>query len=374
MSSVAWAGTLKSTHYWDCNGQGCDATVLQPWDASSYWSPSQYAPQDPEDHGGPSEYGEKMWFTGAASDALADLLGDDDGCCGSDADSTGCGKCVLLRNPGAVQADWRAIAMKKNRCPPWSAGCDRVHFDLAVPGFDHFAYSTANVCGPQTSGWAEQPTDRDESHASYTLGDWYVRHANTALAEAECDALPAEYQARPPAPTPTHSHRRAGSAPSAQSGLGPADTCRVAGAQGGCRLFARWGWTTGDPDLEYAVVPCPPAFTAHVQAAFGPDGPAGSRRCPTDNNCGCDWATADICSGAGDGSVCFAECCCPFAPAPPSSTSDLPPPPPAPPLPPAPPGGYLPPPPSLPPVAPASSLPVATMIAAGGIGGGLTFL
>ena len=215
MSSVAWAGTLKSTHYWDCNGQGCDATVLQPWDASSYWSPSQYAPQDPEDHGGPSEYGEKMWFTGAASDALADLLGDDDGCCGSDTDSTGCGKCVLLRNPGAVQADWRAIAMKKNRCPPWSAGCDRVHFDLAVPGFDHFAYSTANVCGPQTGGWAEQPPDRDESHASYTLGDWYVRHANTALAEAECDALPAEYQARPPAPAPTHSHRRAGSAPSA---------------------------------------------------------------------------------------------------------------------------------------------------------------
>ena len=90
-------------------------------------------------------------------------------------------------------------------------------------------------------------------------------------------------------------------------------------------------------------MPCPPAFTAHVQAAFGPDGPAGSTRCPTDNNCGCDWATADICSGAGDGSVCFAECCCPFAPAPPSSTSDLPP------------------------------LPVAT-IAAGGIGGGLTFL
>ena len=115
MSSVAWAGTLKSTHYWDCNGQGCDATVLQPWDASSYWSPSQYAPQDPEDHGGPSEYGEKMWFTGAASDALADLLGDDDGCCGSDTDSTGCGKCVLLRNPGAVQADWRAIAMKKGK-------------------------------------------------------------------------------------------------------------------------------------------------------------------------------------------------------------------------------------------------------------------
>ena len=29
---LAWAGHLKSTHYWDCNGQGCDSLVLQPWD------------------------------------------------------------------------------------------------------------------------------------------------------------------------------------------------------------------------------------------------------------------------------------------------------------------------------------------------------
>jgi hypothetical protein len=169
-------------------------------------------------------------------------------------------------------------------------------------------------------------------------------------------------------------------------------TCCVARAQAGCRLFAQWGWTTGDPDLEYAVVPCPPAFTAHVQAAFGAEGPADAADapplaprpprppptlCPTDNNCACAWATAAICSGAGDGSVCFLECCCRFAPSPPSSTSSPPPAPPpaspAPPLPPAPPGGYLPPPPTLPPLAPASSLPVAT-IAAGATGGGLAFL
>ena len=130
----------------------------------------------------------------------------------------------------------------------------------------------------------------------------------------------------------------------------------VARAQAGCRLFAQWGWTTGDPDLEYAVVPCPPAFTAHVQAAFGAEGPADAADapplaprpprppptlCPTDNNCACAWATAAICSGAGDGSVCFLECCCRFAPSPP--------------------------------LAPASSLPVAT-IAAGATGGGLAFL
>ena len=47
-----------------------------------------------------------------------------------------------------------------------------MHFDLAVPGFDHYDYSTANVCGPSTGGWAYQPAERDEAHASYTLGDW----------------------------------------------------------------------------------------------------------------------------------------------------------------------------------------------------------
>tara|TARA_B110001452_G_scaffold72908_1_gene58969 strand:- start:606 stop:971 length:366 start_codon:yes stop_codon:yes gene_type:complete len=119
-------------------------------------------PQDPYDHGGPTSYGEVLWVTGAASDALANALGADDGCCGADNDSTGCGKCVLLRNPDAVQSDWVAIAMKKNRCPPWSSGCDEpnVHFDLAIPGFDHFDYSTANICGPDSGGWCG-PSERE---------------------------------------------------------------------------------------------------------------------------------------------------------------------------------------------------------------------
>ncbi len=32
-----WAGSsMKATHYWDCSGQGCDATTLQPWDQAKY--------------------------------------------------------------------------------------------------------------------------------------------------------------------------------------------------------------------------------------------------------------------------------------------------------------------------------------------------
>ena len=199
MASVTWTGTLRSTHYWDCNGQGCDATLLQPWKTSRYSSPAGYQPQDPNDFGGPSQYGERLWMSGAASDALSELLGKDDGCCGRDWSEDGrllggCGRCVLVRNPTAVNSDWRAIVMKKNRCPPTSNMCRVPHLDIAVPGFDHFDYSEANVCGMEsratTGGWSVQPTQRDESHASYALGDWYRRHSSTAAAAGECDALP----------------------------------------------------------------------------------------------------------------------------------------------------------------------------------------
>ena len=55
-----WAGTLKATHYWDCNGQGCDAATLQPWAPAKYISSYGYAPQNPDDHGG-AIYGERLW-------------------------------------------------------------------------------------------------------------------------------------------------------------------------------------------------------------------------------------------------------------------------------------------------------------------------
>eukprot|EP00418_Pyrodinium_bahamense_P062568 CAMPEP_0179089620 /NCGR_PEP_ID=MMETSP0796-20121207/40845_1 /TAXON_ID=73915 /ORGANISM="Pyrodinium bahamense, Strain pbaha01" /LENGTH=167 /DNA_ID=CAMNT_0020787179 /DNA_START=199 /DNA_END=699 /DNA_ORIENTATION=- len=53
-----WRAGLKSTHFWDCNGGGCDATELKPWNLREYKYAPHYAPTDPEKHGG-SWYGEK---------------------------------------------------------------------------------------------------------------------------------------------------------------------------------------------------------------------------------------------------------------------------------------------------------------------------
>jgi len=226
-----WTTGVKLTHFWDCNGMACDAGTLQPWDQSKYVASPGYSPQNPENHGG-SVYGERMWLVGAASDSLSALLGENDPCCGSADVGMGCGKCVLIRVPGALESDWTALVMKKNRCPPWSNGCEegRIHFDMAIPGYDNLQYSTANVCGVRdNTGFASQ-------EASAVLGDWYNQYDNTAAAGASlCSTLPAEFVE-------------------------------------GCELFSAWGWSRGDPEAEYRVVDCPEPFKAHVAAQFNENG------------------------------------------------------------------------------------------------------
>ena len=224
--------TLTATHYWDCNGASCDSRTLQPWNERKYVYASAYAPIDPNDHGG-AVYGETIWLTGAASDALSALLQPDDGCCGTDPDGGGgCGKCVLVTNPTAVESTWKALVMKKNRCPPWSNGCEsgKVHLDIAVPAFDNLQFSTANVCGS-----ALRDTTTLTRAQSSTCGSWYTQSDST-LTGCDCGSLP------------------------------------VGAMRDGCERFRRWGWTSGDPQLTYEVVDCPSAFVDIVGGAFDAGG------------------------------------------------------------------------------------------------------
>jgi len=234
---------MKMTHYWDCSGQGCDAATLQPWDEHKYISPPGYGPQDPADFGG-ALFGEKMWLTGAASDALSGLMGPDDGCCGEDPNDGGvggCGKCALVQNPDSRHPDWTAVVMKKNRCPPWSNGCGagEPHFDVAAPGFDNLQWSTANVCGIRPG------TGFESQGQSETLGSWWSRCADTAECADLCDELPADFRK-------------------------------------GCRLFASWGWQRGDPErVKFRAVECPAAFVEHVSSSFGASGPTAPSATPS---------------------------------------------------------------------------------------------
>lgn len=205
---------MSLTHYWDCNGQGCDARTLQPFDMNKYVSPPGYGPQDPEEYGG-AKYGEKMWLTGAFSDTLM----------------IECGECIQIQNPDALEANWTAVIMAKNQCPASSnVACRIPHFDVAVPGFDNLQYSTANVCGERAGTGFAKKAD------SEALGKWYDHCPNTKECADRCDRLPQQFRKS-------------------------------------CRLFASWGWTRGDPkNVAHRKVQCPPAFVDHVASLFGPKG------------------------------------------------------------------------------------------------------
>jgi len=226
-----WRGGMQSTHYWDCNGHGCDAAYLSPWDQSKYVSPVQYAPMNPDQFGG-SVYGEKIWMTGATSDAVSQILGPDANDCGTDnGGGGGCGQCLLVKTNTANNKDWLVVIMKKNRCPPWSHGCGQgqFHMDFAVPGFDHLGYSTANICG---------------NHGTH------LSKGQSGI----CGAVPPAQCNCAQIPTHTPSLKR---------------------LRDGCELFKAWGWHTGTPSMDWRPVPCPRRFVEHVKldAAFSRAGP-----------------------------------------------------------------------------------------------------
>ena len=123
-------------------------------------------------------------MTGAASDSLSAILNGDDGCCGQDPDGGGgCGKCLLITNPSAVNSDWKVLVMKKNRCPPGSSGCaSSPHLDFAVPGYDNLQFSLANICGS-----SETYISQDDSSV---CGNWYSSGATSTIDGCSCATMP----------------------------------------------------------------------------------------------------------------------------------------------------------------------------------------
>lgn len=223
VEDIEWDGyDLTMTHYWDCSGQSCDATTLSPWNYDKYRSPAGYQPQDPNDFGGPSKYGEKLWVTAAIMNIDQ---GSNDACCGATSVG-GCGNCILIQNPDSLHPEWSVMAMKKNTC----GNCRSTpHADINVPGFDVLQYSLANICGESQTGLSKEQ--------STVLGEWYKSYTNVAEAgAARCGQLPEKFQK-------------------------------------GCYLFSEWGWTGGKTDrARYKVVDCPAQFKAHIGSLFDKNG------------------------------------------------------------------------------------------------------
>lgn len=221
-NDIKWEDDLINvTHYYDCNGQTCDAELLATWDKSKFVAPAGYTVLDPNDHGG-ALYGEKMWIYGATSDDLTNMLGENIrelGCVdNASGPNKGCGRSILIKNKNAKNSDWTALVMRKNRCPPWSHGCDNgnKHLDLMIPGFDNTNASTANICGnPNTALTKEE---------SEICGDLNIPKNCT-----ECNKITNQKLSK------------------------------------GCQLFVDWGWNTGNPDCNYAFVDTPQKFIEYTK-------------------------------------------------------------------------------------------------------------
>lgn len=127
--------------------------------------------------------------------------------------------------------------MKKNRCPPWSHGCElpNLHLDIAVPGYDNLQFSTSNVCG--------EPSRLNTfimRSSSSICGSWFTLGTDTERG-CDCSAL-------------------------------PADTREQIALRRGCELFTAWGWHSGNPTLLYQPVECPAAFHDWISGAFDTKG------------------------------------------------------------------------------------------------------
>lgn len=231
-----WIKGMLGTHFWDCEAGDCDSSILRPFVKRKAVLAPANAPADPEEHGG-SVYGEKLWMTGAMSDALSrwmgpNLLGYDDkysGKCG------GCGQCVLVRNPESDHPDWSAVVMKKVRCHPANPKCsgEQMTIDFAVPSFDHLKYSLANRCGSKDSEYTFLTKEQ-----SGTCG------AAHRPSHCNCSKIPDT--------TPEQRMMRKG-----------------------CELFKTWDWHHGTPTkLEYKKVDCPQRMIDRFNGpgGFGGDG------------------------------------------------------------------------------------------------------
>ena len=179
---------------------------------------------------------------------------------------------------------------KKSRCPPWTNLCDegRTHIDIAAPGFDDAAESTANVCAspqrldtyitPAESRVCAAATSASAHQGTCGCGWTGETQQNCGADDGSfcwsqcCGAAASSPPTAPSLATCCHAMR--------------ADTPERMRLRRGCELFSSWGWQDGDPTLEAQPVECPAAFTALIADAFSAAGvtplsSAGSSLAPT---------------------------------------------------------------------------------------------
>lgn len=86
--------------------------------------------------------------------------------------SSGCGKCWKVTGYSPITASSTTLVLKgTNFCPPSNAACanNKVHFDIAAPGFDVTEFSQSNTCSER---------EPEEATGFASCGRWMIDSQN----------------------------------------------------------------------------------------------------------------------------------------------------------------------------------------------------
>lgn len=166
-------GMATTTRYWDCSGGACGCAYL-PFEgddsrpAHCYSNAMFEAPAD-------NIYGAKFYGTAAVSPILFDPDNR------SSWRGEGCGKCWKVTGTANLNdqdtTSTTLVLKGANVCPSVNTLCsgNKVHFDIAAPGFDVLAFSLAHEC-------AEREPDEAEGFAACSA--WMISNQDPTV---NCD-------------------------------------------------------------------------------------------------------------------------------------------------------------------------------------------
>jgi hypothetical protein len=143
------AGSATTTRYWDCSGGACGCAYLPSGPGTEAHCHSNAMFAAPSNN----QYGATYYGTAAVSQELfgynTQWLGE------------GCGTCYKLTGtsniPGTAVVETTLVLKAANLCPPQNPMCsgNKVHFDIAAPGFDVTQSSFAHTCPSREPANAE---------------------------------------------------------------------------------------------------------------------------------------------------------------------------------------------------------------------------
>ncbi|CAJ1966736.1 unnamed protein product [Cylindrotheca closterium] len=170
------SGSATTTRYWDCSGGACGCAYL-PFGPGTDSQPSHC--HSNAMFAAPAGNHHDATFYGTAA-VSQELFGYNTQWLGP-----GCGTCYKLTGtsniPGTPTTTTTIVLKAVNLCPPENPACsgDKVHFDIAAPGFDVTQFSFAHVC----------PSRESADDAGFSACEFWMLNSQDPTQNCDCSAF-----------------------------------------------------------------------------------------------------------------------------------------------------------------------------------------